>query len=324
MCGAPSKSKTLLIYAPVPLHEQDGILLLEDQACNGLRLWAEHFERLIVMMPLDTGSPPPTWVPITQVGPALERIEIQPLPMAYRPDKFLLHLPATRRKIRALIERSDFIGFSIGGLFGDWGSVSCIEAYRLGRPYYVWTDRVESEVVRRTADQGAWRHRLRARLTHRPMAWLERALIRRAALGLFHGRETYDAYAPFCQKPEVVHDIHIKRQDHISAEALVVKMAHVSEGPLRICYVGRADPMKGPLDWIEVLEKLAAASVDFRALWLGDGADYHPMRSRVERAGLSDRVEMPGLLRAGIVCWPPCAMRICFSSATRRPNRRAA
>ena len=39
------------------------------------------------------------------------------------------------------------------------------------------------------------------------MAMLERAVIRRATLGLFHGRETYDAYAPHCRAPHVVHDI---------------------------------------------------------------------------------------------------------------------
>ena len=43
---------TLLIYAPVPLYRAaDGGWLVEAQACNGLRLWAENFARVIVMMP---------------------------------------------------------------------------------------------------------------------------------------------------------------------------------------------------------------------------------------------------------------------------------
>jgi glycosyltransferase involved in cell wall biosynthesis len=285
---------TLLIYAPVPLHRRGDALLLEAQACNGLRLWADNFDRVIAMMPLDDGPAPSSWVPVASVGPSLARVELAPLPMAYRPDRFVARLPATRRRIRELIGRADYLSFAIGGLFGDWGAVACLEAHRLARPFAVWTDRVESEVVRRGAGAGPLKSRLRARLTHRPMAWLERAVIRRATLGLFHGRETFDAYAPFCRRPEVVHDIHIARADHIGAESLAAKIAAAAEGPLRIAYAGRAEAMKGPLDWVEVLERLAAAGVDFRAVWLGDGAERPAMLGRIEAGGLAERVEMPG------------------------------
>jgi glycosyltransferase involved in cell wall biosynthesis len=128
------------------------------------------------------------------------------------------------------------------------------------------------------------------------MAWLERALIRRAALGLFHGRETYDAYSPYCRSPELVHDIHINWRDHIPPEALQAKIEGAAEGPLRICYVGRADPMKGPLDWIEVLEKLTAAGVDFQAVWLGAGSEHAAMRRRIAQGDLADRVDAPGFV----------------------------
>ena len=289
-------SDTLLIYAPVPLYARaDGTLLLEEQACNGLRLWAENFERLLVMMPIESGMPPPNWVPLSNVGASLERIEVHPFPSAYRPDKFFAHLSKCRRQIRELIDRADYLSFAIGGLFGDWGAVACHEAYRMGRPYAVWTDRVESKVVRQSANVGPLRAQLRARLIHRPMALLEKHVIRRASLGLFHGRETYEAYAPYCRKPEIVHDIHIARRDHIEPGALAEKIKDAeSGGRLRICYVGRAEPMKGPLDWIEVLEKVAERSIDFDAVWLGEGSQYGEMKQRVARAGLQNRIRLPG------------------------------
>ncbi|MDR5652323.1 glycosyltransferase [Ruixingdingia sedimenti] len=289
---------TLLIYAPVPLYRAaDGGWLVEAQACNGLRLWAENFARVIVMMPLAPGAPPPGWVPAAAIGPAVARIEIAALPMAWRPDRFLRHLPATRRRIRALIDRADYLSFAIGGLFGDWGAVACFEARRMGRRHAVWTDRVESAVTRHMAAQpGPWRARLRARLTHRPMAALERAVIRGADLGLFHGGETFAAYAPFSRNPHMVHDIHLSRADHIAPAALKAKAAGAAEGPLRLAYVGRADPMKGPRDWIAVLERLAAEGVDFRATWLGDGQDLAWMRARLAADGglLAGRVDLPG------------------------------
>jgi len=293
-----SSPKTILIYAPVPLYRAaDGSYLLEDQAINGLRLWAENFDRVIMMMPVESGAPPPAWIPIARVGPAIDRIEFLEMPVAWRPDRFLRHLPSTRRRIREAIDRADYLSFAIGGLFGDWGAVGCLEARRMGRPYAVWTDRVESMVTRNSAANAPrWRARLRARLTHRPMAWLERHVISGAAVGLFHGRETYDAYAPFARVAKVVHNIHLSHDDHIPREMLAIKTNSVHEGPLRLVYVGRVDPMKGPLDWIAVLERLTTAGIEYRATWLGDGAEIHAMRERIAVLGLEERVAFPGFV----------------------------
>jgi len=293
---SPPREETLLIYAPVPLHKAGDVLTLEDQASNGLRLWAENFDRVLAMYPLDPGAPPPNWVPVeAAVGPdAMARIEIHPVPMAYRPDRFLVALGPMKRRIRALIDRADYLSFSIGGLFGDWGGVSCLEAHKLGRPFAVWTDRVESQVMKRATERGPLRRRIRARLHHRPMVWLERHIIAKSALGLFHGRDTFDAYAPYCRNPHLVHDIHLNAGDHIPEDRLAAKIAGAADGPLRLAYVGRADPMKGPLDWVGVLEALAGMGVDFRATWLGDGEMHQAMIDRIARAGLGDHVTAPG------------------------------
>lgn len=287
--------KRLLIYAPVPLHRKDGQLYLEDQARNGLRLWADNFDLLTVMMPVTDGPMPKSWGPLELVGPALDRITIVPLPMAYRPDRFLRLLPSVRRQIRGLIAEADYVSFAIGGLFGDWGSVGCHEAWRMGRPYGVWTDRVESQVTRRLVNEGNWRRRLQARLYHRPMAWLERRLIRRAHVGFFHGGETFNAYAPFSRNPQLVHDIHLSKADHISPAALEDKVqAAANAGPLKIVYVGRADAMKGPHDWLDVLEAVHRAGVEFEAEWLGDGTELDRMRARIAEKGLQNRISAPG------------------------------
>lgn len=292
------RDDTLLIYAPVPIYRgADGGLRVEAQAVNGLRLWAANFPRVVAMMPLAPGEAPAGWIPVSDTGSKLDRVRIEPLPMAYRPDQFLRAFAPTRNRIRELIGEARWLSFAIGGLFGDWGAVAAFTARRMGRPFAVWTDRIESEVVRQSAASGPWRARLRARLTHRPMAHLERAVIRRADLGLFHGRETYDAYAPFARGPvELVHDIHLSGRDHITPDRLAAKAAAVTDGPLRLIYVGRADPMKGPHDWIDVLERLAVSGVNFQAQWLGDGSERPAMLARVKEAGLQDRMDMPGFV----------------------------
>lgn len=306
---------SLLIYAPVPLFFCAGEYYVERQAVNGLRLWAQHFHPVTVMMPLDAAprnTPPPQgWVPVRTHLEDLAGVRIEPVPMAYRPDQFVRALPRTLRQIRALIDKADYLSFAIGGLFGDWGAVSCLAAHQMQRPFAVWTDRVESEVMRQQLEQGSnraqagddngidhgtWRSQLRARLYHRPMARLEQMVIRRAHLGLFHGAETFETYRGFCRNPQLVHDIHISSRDHIDESSLAAKAASVAKGPLRLVYAGRAEAMKGPIDWTTVLERLKVMGVDFEATWLGAGAALPQMRARIARAGLADRVHFAGFV----------------------------
>lgn len=296
MTQATGTDGTLLLYAPVPLFRSGGEIWLERQAVNGLRLWAANFDRVTVMMPLAAEPPPAGWIRQGETAGALDRVRLEPVPMAFRPDRFLRHLPATRARIRDLIGQARYLSFAIGGLFGDWGAVSCLEAHRMGRDFAVWTDRVESEVVRRGSGTGRLRRRLMARLLHRPMAMLERNVIEKAALGLFHGRATYDAYAGFSRNPHVVHNIHLSPADHIPAAMLAQKAAAAAQGPLRLCHVGRADDMKGPLDWVEVLGRVAAAGVDLSATFLGEGSRLEAMRARIGALGLGDRVAFPGFV----------------------------
>lgn len=286
-------SDRLTGYAPVPLFLQDGRLFAEDQSLIGLRRWAENFARVDMMMPLEHGPLPAGWSEASALDD-LPGLTLHPLPAAYRPDRFARALPGTLPRIRALIAQPAVRSFAIGGLFGDWGAVACLSAHRAGLPFAVWTDRVESEVTRQGADDGPWRTRLRKRLTWRPMAALERAVIRRATVGLFHGRETHDIYAPHARAAEMVHDILIDRSDHIDAGALARKRAAAADGPLRIVYAGRADPMKGALDWVAALERLDALGVAFTATYLGDGPDLAAMRDRVAANGLAGRVTLPG------------------------------
>ena len=286
----------LLIYAPVPVYREGTSLYIERQAVNGLRLWSEHFGRVTIVMPEKTAPRPQGWMLMSEALEPLPKVRVVTVPSAYGAQRFLYALPRQRRRLRKLIAEADYLSFAIGGLFGDWGAVCAVEALRLRRAFAIWTDRVESDVLRQTREWGGWKQQLKSRLYRRPMAWLERALISRADLGLFHGRETYDAYAAFSRNPQLVHDIHISGTEHISPAALQTKLSQLEQRPLQIVYAGRAEGMKGPEDWIDVLERLAALGIPFEAEWLGAGSCLQMMRDRVRRAGLSDKVRLPGFV----------------------------
>lgn len=296
---------SLLLYAPVPLYLFEGSLYIEGQAVNGLQLWARYFDWVTVMMPVSAGAPPAGWAPLHSYQQELSRIRIEPLPMASHPGQFLRVLPRALHRIGRLIAEADYLSFAIGGGVGDWGAVSCLVAHHRQRPYAVWTDRVDSKVMPQSQkpprdkapEQPPWRSRLQGRLYHRPMAWLEKAAIQRADLGLFHGAETFRAYQGLCRNSHLVQDIHVAEADHISDSALVRKAAGVAgKRPLRLIYTGQAEAMSGPTDWITVLERLNGLVVDFNATWIGDGAALPQMQARIQRAGLTECVDFPGFV----------------------------
>ncbi len=296
MAVVTDRNGTLLLYAPVPLYSKNEDRFVEAQALNGMRLWAKFFERVIVMMPHWKGAPPQGWISTKDSDHLLDRVELVELPEAYRPDQFFRELSRTKVEITKHIEQADYLSFAIGGLFGDWGLVASSLANKMGRKHAVWTDRVESQVVWRTRNEGNWRKRIMARATYLPMVFFERKAIRRSTMGLFHGRETYETYRRFSENPQIVHDIHCSIEDHVSEETLQKKIEAARSGPLKIIYTGRADEMKGPLDWIEVLLQLNAKNVDFQASWMGDGTYLAQMKELIAAHGLESRIQTPGFV----------------------------
>ena len=166
----------------------------------------------------------------------------------------------------------------------------------MGRRYAAWTDRVESQVVRTEARSGSLKSRIKKHVIHRPMAILERWVIRRSTLGLFHGQQTFDAYAPYSRNPQIVHDIHVARDAHISDQAFATKRESAQSGPLRIIYAGRASEMKGPIDWATALHVLSAAGLPFSADWLGDGPQLDDLRQKLQQDGMQDSVTLHGFV----------------------------
>jgi glycosyltransferase involved in cell wall biosynthesis len=87
----------------------------------------------------------------------------------------------------------------------------------------------------------------------------------------------------------------VSQADHISPSALDKKAQSVADGaPLRICYVGRATEMKGPMDWVRILHELNRCGVPFKATWIGNGSLLPAMRAEVTSRGLVDHVRLPG------------------------------
>jgi glycosyltransferase involved in cell wall biosynthesis len=299
---------SILLVLPVPLR-RDGVrrILVERQAGNGLERWAEHFRRVVVACPLQPDeaaagdSTVSDYVEADRLA-SRDRMEFLPLPWAYQVGTFLGTYFQTRELLAEKIRRCEYLSFAIGGLIGDWGNVAALEAIRQRKRFSVWTDRVEYQVVKGShAERQGLRkvyRLLRDNLLTAPlMKEIQRHIIRRCDLGLFHGLDCYHAYSPHCRNAHLVHNIHLKPEERIGPEALRRKLDRIRSGaPLRLLYAGRVAGMKGPRDWVQVMATLRDRGLAFRTSWLGDGPLFAELRDDVERLNLSERVELPGFV----------------------------
>ncbi|XGV96687.1 MAG: glycosyltransferase [Leptolyngbya sp. BL-A-14] len=291
--------KGMLLVLPVPLRLVDGRLFFEAQACNGLEQWADNFGFVTIaalLMPESMAAQQTTIVwrdTATLADP--QRFEFVPLPWAYSIPSFVSHYRSTYALLAQLVERSRYLQFCLGGLVGDWAAVAAIAAHQQKRAYAVHMDWVEHEHILQVSKDKSLPKRLKAKvfslLIEKYNAWI----IRRAALGLWHGADCYSAYSALCRNSFLVHDIHTKASDAISPAELSEKIQSVtSNQPLRICYAGRMEPMKAPLDWIKAIEQAHRLGVNLKATWLGAGSLKDDMQRLITERGLESVVELAG------------------------------
>jgi colanic acid/amylovoran biosynthesis glycosyltransferase len=280
-------SQKLLLVLPLPAYRKGSQVLIDAQAHNGLRLWLNHFDTLILACPALDVDPPTGCLPIVD-----ERITFVALPVAYTPLRFASSLFTTMPILKKIIAESDYLHFAIGGLFGDWAAIGAIIASWNDRPFAVWTDRVESQVTAFQATSKRGLRKFYSSAVATLMKIYERQIIKMSAVGLFHGMECYEAYSPYSTNPHLVHDIHLGREHQITDEEIATRLDRT--GPIRIAYAGRVHRDKGVFDWIDALSSAAKEDIDFQAVWFGDGPEIDNARHSVVTKNLSDRIEFPG------------------------------
>ena len=291
---------TMLLVLPVPFRMQAGELYVEAQAANGLDRWADSFARLIVAAPLIPEPLVPglagvVWAKVSGLQHHA-RIACHLLPWAYTPPAFLRSQHAVRRQLRAWIAEADHLQFAIGGLWGDWAAVAALEASRMRRRYAIHTDRVEHVLMRKTA-AGSTLRRLKTAVEAPLMERFHRRVIRGCSLGLWHGDDCFQAYAPWCNENHLVHDVHTKSADLIGPEELERKIAGVLNTQiLELCYAGRLDPMKAPLEWLQSIAAARAQGAHIAAVWYGEGPLLEQAQAESTRLHLTGHVRFAGFV----------------------------
>jgi colanic acid/amylovoran biosynthesis glycosyltransferase len=291
---------SLLLDIGVPFGRTATGLLVEAQALNGLRLWAKHFDRVTVCAPelslTQSNDSTIVWADPSQLL-AGGRHVFEPFPWGYHPRDHFRFRSEVIRRFDTLVSDHRYLCFSTLGAFGAWGNFGVAAARRQKRKFSLWFDWVMHEMA--TDDHGSAKEHIRN--------WIYAAITRRQTyraistcnLGLFHGQTVYDAYAPLCRQPALVHDVHVSPNDAISEADIASKMTELgARSSLRIGYVGRAHPMKAPLQWIDAIAKavkvLGTERID--AVWLGDGPLLEDARAKVRELKLQTCIRFAGFV----------------------------
>ncbi len=291
---------TMFLVLPVPFRLQEGELYVESQAANGLDRWADHFSRVIVAAPvvpeaLVEDLAGVVWSNVSSLQHR-ERIVCLPLPWSYTPGSFLRARRPVTQQLREAIAEADHLQFAIGGLWGDWAAVAAAQAGRMKRRYAIHTDRVEHVLMRKTASGSALR-RLKIAVEAPLMQHYHRRVINGCSLGLWHGDDCFKAYSPWCTENHLVHDVHTKPSDLIDNDELERKVQNLlGTGTLELCYAGRLDPMKAPLEWLRALATARTQGAKVHASWYGEGAMLEEAKAESLRLHLGEVVQFAGFV----------------------------
>jgi glycosyltransferase involved in cell wall biosynthesis len=270
--------------------------------CEALDVYLDHFDSICIACTVADDTPDLGLArsrPVKDLPWADDRLKLIPLPKAYTPIDFLREFPRIRRLIRAEVQSAKYLVFSPHTLIGDWPTVAVREAIKLQRCYVIEADTVYESVAQIGLDRKAFWKRIIKKEVLLPMfSKSYRYCLANSKLALFQGQDAYNAYAQFCGNPhKVYHHIPIYKGDHIIQAELQRKLTRLETGaPLRICYVGRAIELKGPMDWLDAVHELVTCGIRLSATWIGDGSLLPEMRAKVDALGISEHVSLPGFV----------------------------
>jgi glycosyltransferase involved in cell wall biosynthesis len=303
----PVSPAELLLVLPLTFRVVDGRVLFDLQSRDSLVRYLKWFESIILAGPrLEERRVPEAnwkamvWVPVDEL---YDRVQFVPLPWHGGIAKFLRDYGPTVRRLRRCIDAARYIQCAIGGnggLWGDWAAVTAEQAIKKGRKIALSSDAVTYKVheVRAAACRGLSRLKLqvKARLVR---AWHDR-LISRCDLMFCNGLDTYQDHAPVCRSPEVAvkfNGFEIGPEQLMAADRVEAKCRDAAgRRDLRVCYAGRVEVQKAPIDWVRAVGEAKRLGVDVKAVWMGDGSLLPAMRDEVGRLGLGNVIELTGFV----------------------------
>jgi glycosyltransferase involved in cell wall biosynthesis len=289
----------LLEVLPSVIRKVENELEVEVDCFESLKVCLEHFEEVTVACPVTAESPDSGLRRCLRVKDLKwgKRVKFLPLPNAYDLTGFIRNYRSVSRALRSEIKAADYLLFSPHTLVGDWPTVGIYEAIKLKRPYTIEADVVYDSVAQiRWVHDAPWKRSIKKHIMLPLFQHSYRYCLKHSSVALLLEQDVYDAYSPFTRNPhKISSNIPIYEEDRITEAQLQNKLNSLDQGrPLRLCYVGRAIDMKGPMDWLKTIHELINRGVALKATWLGDGSSLSNMNNTAKLLGITEHVNFPG------------------------------
>lgn len=292
------ETENILLELPLTVKTIGNEFLVDDQAYNGLVNWLNNFASVTLCALEDPNDADCASVKWTSISDLIEKrnLTVHVLPWGYGPIRHFKHVGQVKQALQNLIPEHRYLCFSDIGWFGAWGTVAAGLAKKTGQRYSVYLDWVVHEFPVSPNQSKTILHKLVFGFIAFRTKQLSLWAVKNAALGLFHGKTVYDAYAPYCKESHVVHNIHLKKKDIIPRDEHEARLGQ-DHKTVNVCYLGRVHPMKEPLDWIHAIEKTVPRleeGTKIKATWYGEGPLLEETREVVLKNGLADVIRFPG------------------------------
>lgn len=292
---ATSDRGKLLLVIPTVVEQSGQHLLLDGDFSNNVEAYLREFDSVTVACPArrQTGTFPSTRDPEDVAGS--ERLNLIVLPEPYREDRYIARRGEVKRILREQIESADYILISPHAAF-DWSTLAAEMCIDLKKKYNMEADWNLPQVTNYIWSQMPFGPNKLRKLVwqkyHTPKYF---RCLRNSSLALVQGEDVYNEYKRIAPNIFPVLNIQVTDKDKISHENLARKTAAVRQGaPLKIVYAGRAAEMKGPMEWLGVLDILRGKGIEFNATWFGGGELLDEMQGVVQDRGLTSCCELPG------------------------------
>jgi glycosyltransferase involved in cell wall biosynthesis len=293
--------RLLQVLPSIVRRDVNGELEVDTDFVEAQRVYLEEFESVTVACPVAAnvkGSGIVNCRPVKDLPWRRDRLNFLELPAAYGPRDFVHHYSRVRQALRREIERADYLTVSPHTLIGDWPTVAVREAIRLGRSYVLEADVVyETLATLELKGKPIWKRAVKQYILLPLFRRSYHYCLRNSSISFFQGGDVYNAYARFCPNPHnILYHLPVYAGSHIGDDELQKKLRNIHNRPLRICYAGRAIDMKGPIDWLDTIDKLLKCGVALQATWFGDGPLLPSLREEAAARGISEHVRFPGFV----------------------------
>ncbi|MEM7064222.1 MAG: glycosyltransferase [Cyanobacteria bacterium P01_B01_bin.77] len=294
----------ILQVFPSIIKEIEGDLFIDVDWADALKLYTENFDKVVFACPISTitqdnpDSGLKNCRPINQLPQWASKLEVLPLPYAYKFHRFIYHKSSVRKILRDYIRKASYLEFSPSSLIGDWATLASTEAIKMKRPYVISGDIVYPERMRFSIqDQSKWKRYIKEYSSIKPFEKKYSTILKNAGLAFFQGQDVYDEYSPLPKVSHQIYHVTMTKEERISSSQLEHQITELKQGrALKICYAGRAGALKGPLDWIYALDAAIKSGVNLEATWIGDGSLLAEMQSLAQKLNITEHIQFTGFV----------------------------